>query len=73
VEYVDKLLSKLMDFASTTSVRTLDLIKTCNSDGLNMFHAAVIYKRMEIMHMILEYGTGRVCFCDSHSMQDVSV
>jgi len=66
VEYISKLLTKITEFASTTSVHTLDLIKTCNNDGFNMFHVAVIYKRMDIMHMILEYGTGKVCYCWSN-------
>jgi len=58
LEYINMLLTKVSEFASTSSTCTLDYIKTCNSDGFNMFHAAVIYKRMEVIHMIIEHGAG---------------
>jgi len=56
------LLTKASEFASTSSTCTLDYIKACNSDGFNMFHAAVIYKRMEVIHMIIEHGAGKGVF-----------
>jgi len=62
LKYVDILLAKSAELASTTSVLTIDLIKACNSDGFNMFHAAVIYKRMEMICMIIEHGEGRIHF-----------
>jgi len=58
LEYIDTLLTKASELAFTSSACTLDYIKTCNSDGFNMFHAAVIYKRMEVIHMIIEHGAG---------------
>ena len=57
-EYIEKLLNKAAEFASTTKVHIHDLVKVCASDGWNMFHAAIVYKRMDVIMKILEYGTG---------------
>ena len=51
-------MSKVAKFSSTTRVQTHDLLKVCDPDGWNMFHAAVVYKRIDIITKILEYGTG---------------
>jgi len=45
-------------------VHTHDLIKVCAKNGWNMFHAAVVYKRMDIINKILEYGTGMIVTID---------
>ena len=58
LEYIDKLLNQVIDFTSTNSMRTHDLVKVCAPDGWNMFHAAVMHKRIDIIIKLLEYGTG---------------
>lgn len=60
LEYIDKLLSKAAEFASATKVHTHDLVKVSGADGWNIFHAAVVYKRVDIIIKILEYGTGKL-------------
>ena len=34
------------------------MVKVCAADGWNMLHAAIVYKRVEVINKILEYGTG---------------
>ena len=55
---MDKLLKKAEEFASKTKVHFYDLIKICNDEGLNMLHAAIKNKRLEVILKILHYGSG---------------
>ena len=58
LDYVEKLLNKAAEFASTTKVHLHDLLRECGVDGWNMLHAAVVYKKIDVILKIFEYGTG---------------
>ena len=58
LEHIDRLLNRVAEFAANTRVHTHDLVKVCAADGWNMLHAAIVYKRVDVINKILEYGTG---------------
>ena len=58
LKYIDSLLNRIAEFAANTRVHTHDMVKVCAADGWNMLHAAIVYKRVEVINKILEYGTG---------------
>ena len=55
-------MNKAIEFASATKVHAHDLLKVSDTDGWNMFHAAVAYKRVDIINKFFEYGTGKIAW-----------
>lgn len=60
MEYVTALLHRAAELTDTT-VSISKFLKVSNEDGYNMLHAAVFYKKIEIMELIFDYGTSTLC------------